>query len=66
MTEKLITAIIPLWVFTAFALMKFDYEDIALIMLSIPMFVCLYVLSAYAFAGPIGYIAEKLERRQRD
>lgn len=64
-TRKLITAIVPLWIFTAFALMRFN-EDIALIMLSIPMFVCLYVLSEYAFAAPIGYIAEKLERRQRD
>jgi hypothetical protein len=69
MTRKLITAIVPLWIFTAFALMRFNYipygEDIALIMLSIPMFFCLYILSMYAFAAPIDYIAEKLERKQQ-
>ena len=61
-TRKLITAIVPLWMFTAFAFLRFN-EDIAFIMLSIPMFFCLYVLSSYAFAAPIGYIVEKLERR---
>ena len=30
---------------------------------SIPIFVCLYILAAYAFAVPIGYIAEKIERK---